>query len=50
MYIDEGIYFERIPQIFENHKIAIIKFSEPTYLTMGKFTSCAVYSALSILA
>lgn len=50
MYLDEGVKFERLAKIYDREKISLVKFCEPSYLTMGKYTSCAVYSALSILA
>ena len=50
MYLEEGLKFERLPKIYDRENICLIKFCEPTYLTPEKFTSYAVYSALTILA
>ena len=49
MYQEEGLKFERLTKIYEGSEIHLVKFSEPTFLIPGKFTSPALYSALTIL-
>ena len=50
MYLEEGLKFERVSKIYEAYKVRLIKFCEPAFIISGKFTSPAVYSALTILA
>lgn len=50
MYLEEGLKFERITKIYEEYKTRLIKFCEPSFIMMGKFTSPALYSALAILS
>lgn len=49
MYQEEGMKFERLVKIYEKNQIYLVKFSEPTFLIPGKFTSSALYCALAIL-
>jgi hypothetical protein len=49
MYQEEGLKFERLAKIYDKNIIELVKFSEPTYLVPGKFSSSAVYCALAIL-
>ena len=50
MYLEEGLKLERLAKIYEGSQVRLIKFCEPSLMVSGKFTSPALYSALTILS
>lgn len=50
MYLEEGLKLERLTKIYEGSQVRLMKYCEPTLMAMGKFTSPALYSALTVLS